>query len=252
MPKEDQAPKEPTQQEKAQLIQKLRDYANSQNLTEMQKEYCTDVCLDIHLRARKWNLDKACAILKESLDWRLEHEPLLKSMVCPGCQKDPSKHYFRRLGKDHLGRPVIYTTAACYFDITLDHSYEHNIIEFEIAVKSMDPSVEQFVYIADLFNCGYSKLDLKNNISFFRTIQAPFRGRLGQLLLIDPPSAINLGLKLIKPFLKAETLAKVMYVDAKEIPALVTPILGPEVTQALINEVAENHDKEKADRKSVV
>ena len=113
----------------------------------------------------------------------------------------------------------------------------------------MDPGVEQFVYIADLFNCGYSKLDLKNNISFFKTIQAPFRGRLGQLIIIDPPTFINIAIKLITPFLKPETLAKVVYTPSSELDKTVTPLLGEEITQILMSEVAENHNKELAAKK---
>lgn len=68
--------------EKAELIEKLRDIAKEQhNLTPKQIEYCNDVALDIHLRARKWDMDKATYILNESLAWVKQHEELLTTLV---------------------------------------------------------------------------------------------------------------------------------------------------------------------------
>jgi len=64
------------------LIEKLRDIAKEQhNLTPKQIEYCNDVALDIHLRARKWDMDKATYILNESLAWVKQHEELLTTLV---------------------------------------------------------------------------------------------------------------------------------------------------------------------------
>jgi hypothetical protein len=236
-----------TEEEKKKAIKDLRERATAAfELTPKQSEYMTDVSLDIHLRARKYDMDKSFQILSESLKWVREHEELLTNLRCPQCAEDPSQHYFKPMGFDDKNRPVIYTTAGCYFDITLKHSYEHNIIAFENLIKSMPAGTERFVYVADLFNMGLSKIDLKSNIAFFRTIQAPYRGRLGQIVLIDPPSAIWVGLRLIKPFLKPETLEKVMFVNTSDLEETLTPILGQDATQRIIQEVQENHNKEVA------
>jgi len=238
---------EVTEEEKKKAIADLRARANSNfEISPKQKEYMTDVCLEIHLRARKYDMDKSFHILSESLKWIREHDELLTTMKCPQCVEDPSQHYFKPLGTDNKNRPIMYTTAGCYFDITLKHSYEHNIIAFENMIKSMQPGTEKFVYVADLFNMGLAKIDLKNNIAFFRTIQAPYRGRLGQLVLVDPPSAIWVGLRLVKPFLKPETLEKIMFVTSSDLEEQLTPILGEDATQRLIQEVRENHDKDVA------
>lgn len=100
------------------------------------------------------------------------------------------------------------------------------------------------MYIADLYNIGYGNLDLKTNLAFFRTIQAPYRGRLGQIILVDPPSAIWVALKIIKPFLKPETLEKVMFVTSAELSTVLPPILGRQMTTKVVEEIEENHDKE--------
>jgi len=239
---------EPSPKEKEELIVKLRDIAKKEhNLTPKQIEYCNDTALDIHLRARKWDLDKSTQILNESLQWVKEHEDLLTNLKCPGCVENPRSHYFKDMGLDKFGRPVIYTTAGGYFpDISLKYCYEHNIIAFENALHQMKNGVERFVYIADMFNIGYQNMDLKTNISFFKTIQAPYRGRLGQIILVDPPSTIWVAFKVIKPFLKPETLEKVMFVKTSEVRSKLTDILGPESTEKLALELEENHNQEKA------
>lgn len=163
--------------------------------------------------------------------------------------ENPSQHYFHTLGPDGKGRPVIYTTAACHFPITLRYANEHNIIEFEKAIKSMAPGVETFVYIADLYNIGYANMDIKTNLAFFRAIQAPYRGRMGQVLLVDPPATIWFALKMIKPFLKPETLEKVVFVKSSEFGEILPPLVGEEMTRKIMAEVEENHDKERASKK---
>ena len=144
---------------------------------------------------------------------------------------------------------MIYTTAGCHWNITLKYCYEHNIIAFENALHAMGPGVERFVYVADLFNISYGNMDLKTNIAFFRTIQAPYRGRLGQILLVDPPTAIWLGLRMIKPFLKPETLEKVLFVKTSELSTVLPPLLGQGMTDKIIAEIEENHNKERALKK---
>jgi len=238
-----------TEGEKQKLVEVLRERALKENLSNKQKAYMSDPCLEIHLRARKWDLDKAYFILKESLDWVKGHESLLTNLICPGCVEHPEQHYFKDLGLDVHGRPIIYTTAGCHFNITLKHSYEHNIIAFENAIKAMKPRVERFIYVADLYNLGIGNLDLKSNIQFFKTIQAPYRGRVGQIILIDPPQAISLGIKVIKPFVKPETMEKVIFVKSNEMKQALVPVLGEEATLKLIQEVEENHDKERALKK---
>ena len=141
---------------------------------------------------------------------------------------------------------MIYTTAGCHWNITLKYCYEHNIIAFENALHAMGPGVERFVYIADLYNISIANMDLKTNIAFFRTIQAPYRGRLGQIFLIDPPSAIWLALKLIKPFLRPETLEKVLFVKSSDLATILPPLVGEEMAHKMIGEITENHDKTKA------
>jgi len=151
---------------------------------------------------------------------------------------------------DKNKRPIIYTTAGGYFpEISLKYCYEHNIIAFENALHSMAPGVEKFVYIADMFNIGYQNMDLKTNIAFFKTIQAPYRGRLGQIILVDPPSTIWVAFKLVKPFMKPETIEKVMFVKTSEVRGKLTDVLGPEATERLALELEENHDREKAEAK---
>jgi len=235
--------------ERKKAIDALRERALKDSLTNKQKEYMSESCLEIHLRARKWDQDKSYTILHESLTWVKEHENLLTNLVCPGCIDHPEQHYFKAMGNDNQHRPIIYTTAGCHFNITLKHSFEHNVIAFENAVKSMKPGVERFIYVADLYNLGMGNLDLKSNIQFFKTIQAPYRGRVGHIILVDPPAAISLGIKVIKPFVKPETMEKVIFVKSAEMKEALTPVIGLEATKQLIQEVEENHDRERALRK---
>jgi len=123
------------------------------------------------------------------------------------------------------------------------------VIAFEHAVKSMKPGVERFIYVADLYNLGMGNLDLKTNIQFFKTIQAPYRGRVGQIILIDPPAAISLGIKVIKPFVKPETMEKVIFVKSSEMKEVLPAVIGEEATLRMIQEVEENHDKDRALKK---
>ena len=69
--------------DKKRMIEEARQRAATTfDLSEKQKEYLSDTCIDIHLRARGWDMEKGFGILTDSLNWVREHDQLLTNLVC--------------------------------------------------------------------------------------------------------------------------------------------------------------------------
>ncbi|KAM7533682.1 hypothetical protein Aperf_G00000122520 [Anoplocephala perfoliata] len=73
-------------------------------------DYFTDeMILTEFLRARKYNLNAAVAMLTEAVEWRREYHPL--KVDCTWCHENPGYHCIRQIGFDKTGHPIIY---ACF------------------------------------------------------------------------------------------------------------------------------------------
>ncbi len=70
--------------------------------------FLNDGCLLRYLRAREGKVDDAEKALRGTLAWRKEN--IKEPVVCERCLSDPDSHSMRIVGRDKLGRPVVYSS----------------------------------------------------------------------------------------------------------------------------------------------
>jgi len=57
------------------ILNRLSDYVNEILLTDSEKAWANEACLQRYLRASKWHLDEAMERIKCSLEWRRTYKP---------------------------------------------------------------------------------------------------------------------------------------------------------------------------------
>ena len=186
---------------------------NLSDLTDaLDLAYCTDACLVRYLRARNWNIVPAEKLLRNTLKWRREYGVdsidlgEVEHEFCTG------KNYSH--GHDRIGRPVIYqrprrentkppalqVRALCY------------ILERVCGIMDPRKGVEQHVLVIDFK--GYSLLNappMSVTKEVMTVLLDRYPERLGAAIFVDPPVLFYMTFRLVKPFLPAETQAKINF-----------------------------------------
>eukprot|EP00667_Euglena_gracilis_P015778 EG_transcript_16452 len=183
-------------------------------------EWADDACLYRYLRARQLNVDKAMAMLENSLKWRqefgvgkimTENMDDIRYLGQVGC------NYVH--GKDQLGRPVIYMKPRVQLKDpgTQRQQMRHLVYTLERAIWSMENDVEKYVLLID-FN-GYS-MRTAPNISTQREtmsiLQDQYPERLGLAVFVDAPFLFHQTFKLLRPFVDPVTAQKLVFTSGKE------------------------------------
>eukprot|EP00667_Euglena_gracilis_P014186 EG_transcript_14693 len=183
-------------------------------------EWLDDACLYRYLRARQGHVDKALAMLQNSVKWRQEF----------GVARLPTDHFSDVAvigsvgcnyvhGKDLYGRPVVYMKPRYNMKPapTQLQQVRHLVYTLERAILEMDEGVEKYVFIID-FN-GYS---MRTAPSFSTQrecatiFQDQYPERLGLAVMVDAPFLFHQSFKMLKPFLDAVTVKKVVFVSGEE------------------------------------
>ena len=105
------------------------------------QRYCTDALLHKYLRARPQSVDKAAALLNDTLQWRAEYRP---ELITAG-EVEAECTYGKILVKDcdQYGRPLIIMNNE--YNKSRDHegSIRQLVFELELASSRMTPPVEK-------------------------------------------------------------------------------------------------------------
>ena len=105
------------------------------------QRYCTDALLHKYLRARPQSLDKAAALLNDTLRWRAEYRPELITASEVEAECVSGKILVK--GCDQYGRPLIVVNNDDNKSKEHDASIQQLVFQLELASSRMTPPVEK-------------------------------------------------------------------------------------------------------------
>lgn len=159
--------------------------------TPEQRLFLTDYTFLRYLEARDSDVARASEMLEQSLAWRAAHVDG-RVLTCPACSASPDSHCFLPLGEDTRGWQLIYSCAARAANKHADASVAHMSATLE---KLFDGSRKpgKIVWLIDMHGFGWRDMDLSMATTVVPMFSNQYPERMGQIVIIDPPS----GLKLI-------------------------------------------------------
>jgi hypothetical protein len=186
-----------------------------------QKAWLDAACLRRHLKACKWVVEDAAALLAKVLAYRDERQIwTLRSAedgersARVGDQVRSGKCY--RNGFDKQGRPIIYMRDRRNrrhdgFNKKFPDILLHLMNCLEQAARSMplDRGVEQWVFVIDM--AGFSLLggdDMSHSRDSIDIFNSVYAERLGVAFILNAPWYFNVFYKMMAPFVDPETKVK--------------------------------------------
>lgn len=190
------------------------------------------------LRARKFNVAQAFAMIKEDIHWRsLQNRLKLRSELAEdvlGCDLGKMYHYFPTWiqGFDKQNRPVSYRQFG-KFEIwnvmkltTMEKLIRFHAWETEQALRNMysqskktSYNIETFVLVVDAAGWGL-RLATNDAMAFIKAMATTdsdhYPERLGTLFVINAPSVLSIAWKVIQGFLDNVTKQKIHIMSSKK------------------------------------
>lgn len=194
-------------------------------------------CLLRFLRARKYDVDKAWAMLSATMEWRQKVNPMVLVDMPPeqvaGLPREMIQQHFPMWHQGYCkkGRPVMFKNfghtriAAMCEHTTMDH-----LVNFHISVnekasrlcaeqsKKLNKEIETTVYVLDVN--GWQPWGFTAAFEFCRHMAKidsdHYPERLGNLYVINSARIVYYFWKLIKGFLDPVTVAKVQIFAERE------------------------------------
>ena len=244
--------------EQAKMCERLRDEARreagkaweARGFAEVLAEFCDEEAARRVLVARQWNYDNAKKQMMGLLAWRLEKTPWVKPFsASPACNPNPLGLCQRIIGFDVVGRPVIYLAFSQGHDRwNVQNNVEHMLLALEAAARLMkrrfhegltsDAAAQLTVWVLDFIGFGFWD---QNPNSAVQTgyMMANYPEMLGLCVLLDAPGLFQATWKLVSAVIDDRVRQKVMFVGLSEMEKQLTPALGAEVTQWIVDESRE-------------
>jgi len=137
---------------KSEAITTVRDH-----LSPEQNERCSEAMILRYLRATGNDPRHTIKRIQDTLAWWAAEDPT--TMYCSACRnKYPHSHYMHVVGRDLVGRPLIYSCMELATNKDIEDNRRHMINIFESAISLMKPgsnveswAVELLYYIWTLF-----------------------------------------------------------------------------------------------------
>ncbi|KAJ3058367.1 hypothetical protein HDU98_005517, partial [Podochytrium sp. JEL0797] len=138
------------------LFTKLQEHVNTtfeKTLTGVplpgEKEWADDIMLMKYLRGAKFDIDRACAMITKTLQWRRDYRP---TEITPQEIEEESKNgkcFFN--GFDKLGRPIFIVNSAICYSTDPERHLRYILFNIENAPRNLCPfGVHQICAIADV------------------------------------------------------------------------------------------------------
>eukprot|EP00283_Hemiselmis_rufescens_P021068 CAMPEP_0173444638 /NCGR_PEP_ID=MMETSP1357-20121228/32621_1 /TAXON_ID=77926 /ORGANISM="Hemiselmis rufescens, Strain PCC563" /LENGTH=275 /DNA_ID=CAMNT_0014410699 /DNA_START=11 /DNA_END=834 /DNA_ORIENTATION=- len=195
----------------------LEEWLGGFEVHEVNREFCRDRRNLMRFAvARRGNLEGARKQLDKCLRWREENltaDPL--HLKCDDCERDRHSHCFFSLGLDAISRNVVYASAPRARTNEAHGAVSHMSRTLELG-WSHPHVAPQWVWIVD-FN-GFSMKDamqIKTSVAVMSTFSDIMPERLGQIVLVNPPTILSIILAACKPFVDERTMSKVVRVKIK-------------------------------------
>ncbi|KND03469.1 uncharacterized protein SPPG_00952 [Spizellomyces punctatus DAOM BR117] len=184
-----------------------------------------------YLRARKWDVDKAVAMVMATLNWRKEFG--VRNVLEVGergldlSELQSGKSYFH--GVDCNGRPCCYVHVQLHDKNTVDREKTKalTVLTLETGRLVLEPPQEMATIIFDMTNFGMKNMDYDFLKFLLTCMQDYYPESLGGALVVNAPWIFNGCWTIIRPWLDPVVVSKVHfiksselfnYVDEKQIP----------------------------------
>jgi len=188
---------------------KVQEIETSQ---EEKERYFNDMSLLRYLRARDYHWEKSFKMIKDTIQYRREHQPEsikisdVEVMARLGCL------YVH--GFDKKGRPIV--IARPFKDTSSEPTImklRHLMFWIETGIRLMDATkgVESFTLITDYRGFSRRNLETKTNMESLNYLINHCPERMGLSLFLDPPFLFWVGWKMMSPFLSQATHNKVKF-----------------------------------------
>jgi hypothetical protein len=173
--------------------------------------------------ARSGNFGKALDLLKGTLAWRDVH--VVGPFSCPACAVCVKSHCFMPLGTDATGRLIVYASMARastnetavtvrHMVHTLEHAWAALLPASAKQAEGQEPDFvppsSRWLWLIDFKSFGFSHaMQARTSIETVTTFSNHMPERMGTVLLLSPPTLLDMLVAVLKPFLDARTLSKV-------------------------------------------
>lgn len=189
-----------------------------------------DVLLLRFLRARKWSVPEAFAMMFEALKWRRSFG--VREMLIKGDEAAVRKH-LREGGKaffwgtDKEGRLIVVLPARLHDRNaqTLEENMAHTVFLMETGRRSMLPGTETVTLVFDLKDATLSSFDVASMQFMIQCFQSYYPESLGRCYVLNAPWIFWGFWRVVKPFLDPVVVAKIVFIEdpAAELPRFIDP-----------------------------
>ncbi|KAJ2372461.1 phosphatidylinositol transfer protein csr1 [Coemansia sp. RSA 2607] len=188
-----------------------------------------DVLLLRFLRARKWNVDDALAMLLACLRWRIDEQ--LDRVVWEG--EGPLNLAVMRRGigavhkTDRIGQPVLHIPVRLNDPKAqpAEHMVAYTVYLMEVARVVLHPPAEKVCLLFDTTDMSLANMDWTFFRTFLHYLEHYYPECLGLVLIYNASWVFNGLWKLIRPLLDPVVAAKVHFLASRD---EITTFIAPE------------------------
>ncbi|KAH7622118.1 putative CRAL-TRIO domain-containing protein C23B6.04c [Nannochloris sp. 'desiccata'] len=214
------------------------------HLSVEQNERCPEDMVLRYLRATGNDTRHTIKRIQDTLAWWAIEDPT--RMYCSACRdKCPHSHYMQVVGRDLIGRPLIYSCMELATNKDIEDNRRHMINIFESAISLMKPgsNVESWGWILDFHGFSIRDCDPRLARVFLHLAATHYPERLGYFYIIDAPLIFSSLWNAIKSFIDPKTRNKITFLSLQKkvkVQEAFKENFDEETMQWLLNEMEEN------------
>lgn len=214
------------------------------HLSADQNERCPEDMILRYLRATGNDTRHTIKRIQDTLSWWEIEDPT--TMYCSACRnKYPHSHYMHVVGRDLIGRPLIYSCMELATNKDIEDNRRHMINIFESAISIMKPGsdVQSWGWILDFYGFSIRDCDPRLARVFLHLAATHYPERLGYFYIVDAPMVFSSLWNAIKSFIDPKTRDKITFLTLKkkvEVQEAFSENFDEETIQWLFNEMEEN------------
>jgi len=210
------------------VIEKAEQLLPGRKMSEWQRSWCTRETVEIYVRGRDGDTEKAAEILAEALSWRAQYQEVLSGARVPRWQSD-----FRVLARAESGHPILFCCLRHVMVGDTQATIESMAVVFEEGVRSMRGDAKQYDVVLDIHGFSFRHMNPSPMIPFFRMMRQPFRDRLRTIILVGASRAFSFLTQMTRPMMDEKTHKKVIFKPPTEAVAHVSRVAGNKAGQTL-------------------
>ena len=208
---------DPRQDEAVRHLPSFRERVHElPDLSAKALSFLTDDTLLRYLRARDSDEKKALSMLKATLAWRSQHLDHLdcafhRASPCEACAKDPKAHSFFTIGNDDRSWPVVYACAARSTSRNVEGNALHMAYELERLFGGNNSTPGKYTWLLDFSGMGMFDVSPRMATTGVAIFMGHYPERMGEILLLNPPSVFQVLYNAALPLLDAVTKEKITF-----------------------------------------